>query len=130
MIEGHCHCGALRWSHDGTPKDATACNCSICRRYGTLWAYGHQDEDIRVQGPTRAYLWGERSLGFHFCPTCGCVGYWRAESALPDGRRRIAVNLRLAAPEAVRAVPLRLFDGHGSFDDLPRDGRCLAAFWL
>ena len=35
----------------------------------------------------------------HVCPTCGCVAYWRALEAGEDGRRRIAVNLRLADPE-------------------------------
>jgi hypothetical protein len=39
MVEGSCHCGAVRWSFDGTPESATACNCTVCRRYGVLWAY-------------------------------------------------------------------------------------------
>ena len=35
------------------------------------------------------------SLGFHFCPECGCVAYWRSLEPDKEGRRRIAVNLRL-----------------------------------
>jgi hypothetical protein len=46
-----------------------------------------------------------------------------------QGRRRIAVNLRLAAPEAVAAIPIDHFDGLVSFEDLPRDGRCVADMW-
>ena len=74
MIEGACLCGGVRWSFDGIPGGATACNCTACRRYGTLWAYDHEGERIRVTGATRAFARG-RSLEFHFCPTCGCVAF-------------------------------------------------------
>jgi hypothetical protein len=129
MIEGSCHCGAVRWSFAGLPESATACNCTVCRRYGVLWAYDYENEGIRVSGPTRAYIRG-KALEFHFCPDCGCVAYWRAMKANDDGRRRIAVNLRLAEPKAVAAIPVDHFDGLDTFDDLPRDGRCVADMWF
>ena len=47
-IEGACHCGAVRWRFNGTPEGATACNCTVCRRHGTLWIYGHEGEEIEV----------------------------------------------------------------------------------
>jgi hypothetical protein len=129
MIEGSCHCGAVRWSFEGVLESATACNCTVCRRYGVLWAYDYEDEGIRVSGPTRAYVRG-RAVGFHFCPDCGCVAYWRALAPGEDGRRRIAVNLRLAEPEAVSAIVIDHFDGLNSFEDMPRDGRCVADMWF
>ena len=61
MIEGACLCGAVRWSFDGIPEGATACNCTACRRYGTLWAYDYEGEGIRVSGPTRAFARGRAS---------------------------------------------------------------------
>jgi hypothetical protein len=130
MIEGACHCGAVRWSFDGDPGSVTACNCTICRRYGVLWAYDYENERIRVSGPTRAYVWGERHIGFHFCPDCGCIAYWRGLKPRDDGRRRIAVNVRLAEPDAVGALPVDHFDGFESWSDLPRDGRCVADMWF
>lgn len=130
MIEGSCHCGAVRWSFDGVPESATACNCTVCRRYGVLWAYDYEDERIRVSGPTQVYGRGRRNIAFHFCPECGCVAYWRATNADENGRRRIAVNLRLAEPDAVGAVVIDHFDGFDSFDDLPRDGRCVKDYWF
>jgi hypothetical protein len=129
MMKGSCHCGAVRWSFEGTPESATACNCTVCRRYGVLWAYDYEDERIRVSGPTRVYAWGSRTIGFHFCADCGCVAYWRALAPV-EGRRRIAVNLRLAEPEAVGAIVVDHFDGLVSFDDLGRDGRCVADMWF
>ncbi|WP_088342954.1 MULTISPECIES: GFA family protein [Rhodomicrobium] len=129
MIEGSCHCGAVRWSFEGLPEAATACNCTACRRYGTLWAYDYEDGRIRASGATRPYVRG-RNLAFHFCPECGCVAYWRELSPGEDGRRRIAVNLRLAEPAAVAAIVVDHFDGLNSFEDLPRDGRCVADMWF
>jgi hypothetical protein len=129
MIEGSCHCGAVRRSFDGTPDGATACNCTVCRRYGVLWAYDYEDERIRVSGLTKAYVRG-RAISFHFCHDCGCVAYWRALKPRDDGRRRIAVNVRLAEPDAVAALPIDYFDGLNTFEDLPRDGRCVGDMWF
>lgn len=130
MIEGSCHCGEVHWRFESTPDAATACNCTTCRRYGALWIYGFEDEDVFVSGPTTAYIRGERMLGFHFCSTCGCMAYWRSVDQGADGRRRLAVNVRLAEPDAVADIPIQQFDGLHSFDDLPRDGRTVADLWF
>jgi len=129
MIRGSCLCGSVRWQFDGVPEGATACNCTACRRYGVLWAYDFEDERITVAGPTHAYIRG-KALSFNFCTACGCVAFWRGLRTDEQGRRRIAVNLRLAEPEAVARIPIDHFDGLESFDDLGRDGRCVADYWF
>ncbi len=128
-IKGSCHCGTVHWLFHGTPEGATACNCTVCRRYGVLWAYDFEGEGIHVSGPTSIYVRGNE-IGFHFCSNCGCVAYWRSLEPRPDGRRRIAVNLRLAEPEAVANIPIDHFDGLERFEDLPRDGRCVSDYWF
>ena len=73
MIEGSCHCGAVRWQFEGSPEAATACNCTVCRRYGVLWAY-YRPAQVRVappSGATDVYLWNGRATAFHRCQTCG-----------------------------------------------------------
>ena len=129
MLEGSCLCRAVRWRFDGQPDGATACNCTACRRYGVLWAYDFEGEGITVSGTTQSYARG-RALEFHFCPSCGCIAFWRGLQTDPQGRRRIAVNLRLAEPETVARIPIDRFDGLDSFDDLPRDGKCVADYWF
>jgi hypothetical protein len=129
MIDGSCLCGAVRWTFAGQPDGATACNCTACRRYGVLWAYDYENEGIRVSGTTKPFVRG-KALEFHFCPSCGCVAFWRGLQLDEQGRRRIAVNLRLAEPERVATIPIDHFDGLDSFDDLPRDGRCVADYWF
>ena len=129
MIQGSCLCGAVHWQFNGVPDGATACNCTACRRYGVLWAYDYEGERIHVSGPTQTYIRGT-ALGFHFCPVCGCVAFWRSLKIDEDGRRRIAVNLRLTEPAAVAQIPIDHFDGLETFDDLPRDGRCVKDYWF
>ena len=131
MITGSCHCGAVHWTWhlSGPPDSATVCNCTVCRRYGVLWAYAFEGEGISVSGPTTAYVRG-KALEFHFCPGCGCVAYWRAREKGEDGKRQIAVNLRLAEPTLVDRIPLDRFDGLDTFEDVPRDGRCVGDMGL
>jgi len=129
MIQGSCHCGGVQWQFDAVPDGATACNCTVCRRYGALWAYDFEGEGITVAGATRAYIRG-KAIEFHFCVTCGCVAFWRSRELNDEGRRRIAVNLRLTEPDAVAKIPIDHFDGLESFDDLRRDGRCVADYWF
>lgn len=133
MIKGSCHCGATGWTLEGDAGSATACNCTLCRRYGALWAYDYEDERIGVWGPTVAYTRvgkDDPALEIRFCPTCAGVLCWRGLRLEPDGRRRIAVNLRLADPDAVADLPIDHFDGLDTFEDLPRDGRCVRELWF
>lgn len=130
MLAGSCHCGATHWTLEGDPGGITACNCTMCRRYGTLWAYDYENERIRVTGPVASYRRADPSLEILFCPTCACVVAWRGLRVSDTGRRRIAVNVRLAPPEAVADLPIDRFDGLVTFDDLPRDGRCVRDLWF
>jgi hypothetical protein len=72
---------------------------------------------VTIAPTTHAYLRGERHLGFHFCPECGSVAYWRGVTPREDmnpheeGRRRIVVNLLLAEPDQVAAISVKHFDG-------------------
>lgn len=133
MLTGSCHCGALQWKLEGDPGSATACNCTLCRRYGTLWAYDYENERIFISGPSVAYTRpgkADPALEIRFCPTCACVLCWRGLRLGPDGRRRIAVNLRLAPPDEVAHIPIDKFDGLDSFEDLPHGGRCVRDLWF
>ncbi len=133
MLTGSCHCGEAYWSLEGDPGSITACNCTLCRRYGALWAYDYEDERITISGPTTAYRRkgkADPSLEIRFCASCGCVICWRGLRLGPDGRRRMAVNVRLAPPEAVADLLIDHFDGLDRFDDLPGDGRCVRDMWF
>ena len=134
MYTGTCHCGAVSWTFDGPlegDSGATACNCTLCRRYGVLWIYGYQGENITMTGPPTIYMRADGdALQIHFCPTCGNTICWRAARPDAKGRTRIAVNIRLSEPETVADLPIDHFDGLDRFEDLPRDGRCVRDYWF
>lgn len=133
MLFGNCHCGELSWKFEGSPESVTACNCTLCRRYGVLWIYDYEGERIHVSGKRTAYARKDRmkhNLEILFCADCGCVAAWRGLRLDDQGRRRIAVNLRLTEPGPVAHLPIDHFDGLVAFDDMPRDGRCVADMWF
>ena len=132
-LEGSCLCGDAGWTLAGDPGSITACNCTLCRRYGALWAYDYEGERIALTGATRTFTRvgkADPALEIHFCPTCGCLLAWRGLRLQADGRRRMAVNIRLADPDAVAELAIDRFDGLGSFGDLPSDGRAVRDMWF
>lgn len=133
MLTGSCHCGKAGWTLHGDPGSITACNCTLCRRYGTLWAYDYEGERIGIKGQTASYTRVEKdtpTLEILFCPVCACVVSWRGLELEADGRRRIAVNIRLTQPDPVQDLPIDHFDGLDSFEDLPSRGRCVRDLWF
>ncbi len=130
MLNGRCHCGEVGWTLDKVPKSVTACNCTICRRYGALWAYGYIGGDIQTTGQTNTYR--RRDGGdilFHFCAICGCVSHYVATAKDDNGRTRTAVNVRMSDLSPISELPIRHFDGRDSFKELPSDGRVVKDMW-
>jgi hypothetical protein len=110
MITGSCHCGAVRITVAAAPAIVSSCNCSICRRLGTLWAYYSPTQVALTHAPgaTDAYSWGERSLAFRRCATCGCVTHWEAID--DPAYDRMGVNARLLDID-IDTIPVKKFDG-------------------
>ncbi len=109
-VEGSCHCGAVRFTLETAPETVTDCTCSICRRYGVLWAY-YRPGQVRFEPsvlPTDTYIWGDRGLYFHRCRTCGCVTHWAAVDPAYD---RMAVNARLLDLDVLAHARVRHLDG-------------------
>jgi hypothetical protein len=100
MLQGSCHCGAVRLFVPRPPEWVGACNCSLCRRTGWLGAYYLPDE-VRIEGETAAYVWGDRMIGIHHCPICGCSTHWQT---LGEDFGRMGINARLLDGFAVGAA--------------------------
>lgn len=113
MIAASCHCGLVSLEIEAAPAEVTECNCSVCRRYGVLWAYYRpSDVSVSTRGvPTDTYMWDDRSIAFHRCPACGCVSHW---AALDGSGDRMGVNARLMPPEVLAGARVRHLDGAGT----------------
>ena len=115
MLSASCHCGRIQIKVPAPSAFLIDCNCSICRRYGALWAcyslkqveiIGHPEHSV-------AYLWGKQSIQTMHCAVCGCVTHWEALSNESD--RKMAVNARNFEAGAWIDVPIRHFDGADSW---------------
>ena len=111
MFTATCHCGAVRVDIPRKPHQLTSCNCSICRRYGALWAYYKLDEVIVHAEPeaVSGYSWGDKTLRFVRCATCGCITHWEPVERTQDSK--MGVNVRNLEPGAIADVRVRHLDG-------------------
>lgn len=106
-----CHCKAIRITFPPLREPALECLCSICRRYGALWAYYKPDE-VHVEGSDaiEAYVWGKKRLAFNRCKQCGCMTHY---SVVGDTRPRVAVNCRMLEKEEFSKLESEQSDGEG-----------------
>lgn len=109
-LTGTCHCGAVRVTVPRRPRSVTDCNCSICRRYGVLWAY-YTASQVRIEGArhTQAYKWGRKALNFVRCKTCGCLVCWQRVKKNPE--RKMGINWRNFPLELVEQTRVKKLDG-------------------
>jgi len=111
MIGTTCHCGAVSIAIARQPESLTQCDCSICRRYGALWAYYDRSE-VQVScaaGTTSAYAWGRETIRFVRCNECGCITHWEPIAA--ERGSRVGVNARNFDPQLLGPARLRRLDG-------------------
>lgn len=87
---------------------------------------------MAVLGTTRTYRRigkDDPALEIVFCGICASVLAWRGLRLEADGRRRMAVNVRLADLETVAHLPIDHFDGLDSFEDFPSTGKVVRDLW-
>lgn len=114
MLSTSCHCGAVTVSVPRRPRKLTQCNCSICRRYGSLWAYYRRGSvDVNCKpSDLSTYIWGNGSLEFYRCRHCGCITHHERSLKKEDGSDTCAVNMRnIDDPSVVADLPVKMLDG-------------------
>ncbi len=118
VLTATCHCGAVRVELAHKPQTLTECNCSSCHRYGARWAHFTRSTARVVcpPGAVSAYLWGDRTIEFYHCNTCGCVTHYESVEKDPD--KRISVNARTLSPADITDVPVRHLDGADTWEFL------------
>jgi hypothetical protein len=107
---GSCHCGGVKIEVPQLPGWVNSCNCSICTKLAWLVAY-YPDPDVRITGETRTYVWGDRMIGLHHCPVCGCITHWQT---LGEDFGRMGVNARLLDGFEEAEVEIRRVDNRDS----------------
>ena len=114
-IEGTCLCNAVQLGVARMPRQVTQCSCSVCRRYGTLWAY-YRRPAVSIEAPRGSleqFSRRPRGLKFVRCASCGCVIYWDSRRKDPD--RRMGINMRNFDHAKMANVPISVLDGDNTW---------------
>jgi hypothetical protein len=97
-IRGSCHCGKIAYSLDAEPTEAIECNCSICRRRGSvLAAFAPEQFHLETSRDDIAvYTFGKHVIRHQFCRTCGVRAIRRGHRARwrADGRGQSPLRRR------------------------------------
>jgi hypothetical protein len=109
--QGSCHCGNIAFEVDGDLTGATACNCSICQRKGTLMWFVPRSQLRLLTPPERmaTYTFNKHHIQHRFCPICGMHPF--GEATDPKGNAMAAVNIRCLEGVDLASVPVAQFDG-------------------
>jgi hypothetical protein len=97
---------------EGEIDSALACNCSICRRKGSLlWFVPMKQFDLKTPGESAAtYLFNKHAIKHRFCTNCGIHPY--AEAIHPKtGEPTAAINIRCLDGVDLDALKVVHFDG-------------------
>lgn len=109
---GSCHCGSVRFEAlSERITQAISCNCSMCRRKGTLLTFiPGADFTLTAGGEALTDYQFNRHIIHHlFCSTCGVTSF--ARGTLPDGTSTVALNVRCIDEIDLDALTITPFDG-------------------
>ena len=111
VIEGGCHCGAVRFRFTLAARavELLDCNCSMCSRTGYLHLivpHGHF-ELLTPREAMTSYRFGTGAAEHLFCATCGVKAYYQPRSH-PDAW---SVNFHCLDVDHGLTPTIRAFDG-------------------
>ncbi len=109
--EGGCQCGKVRYRVDTDLDQTFSCNCSRCRRLGSILSFSDVD-DFELLGGGDAlseYRFNHNRIAHLFCATCGIQSFARGQRR--DGTPMIAVNARCLDGVDPQALAPTFVDG-------------------
>ena len=110
--KGSCHCGRIRFALEGELGSVIDCNCSLCRRRGSLLAFFPRSA-MRLETPDAdiaTYTFNTRAIRHRFCATCGCAPF--GEGTDPrTGEATVAINVRCLEGVDLASLQVVPFDG-------------------
>ncbi|MBL0115465.1 MAG: GFA family protein [Sphingomonadales bacterium] len=85
-LTGGCHCGAIRYEVNGTPRHVALCHCQDCRRNAgapmVSWAAFAEGELNLLGGAPKVFNSSGTAMR-SFCPDCGTGLFYRNAEYLP-----------------------------------------------
>ena len=108
---GSCQCGAVAFEADVDISAPVVCNCSRCRRLGSVLAFAPRDAFTLLRGEDALteYTFNRGVIRHLFCRTCGIESF--AYGRMPDGTPMVPINVNCLDGVDARALPARHHDG-------------------
>jgi len=105
MLQGGCHCGAVRYEMSPEVKHSSLCHCRDCRfcAGAPVVAWGAVEKDkLKIEGEPQGYRSSENVTRL-FCGRCGTGLFYVNEVALPG-----LVDIQIATLDDPDALPVQL----------------------
>ncbi|HSH63911.1 MAG TPA: GFA family protein [Methyloceanibacter sp.] len=108
---GSCRCGRVRYEVETDLATVLACNCSLCRKRGALWAYvdGAHFKLISGKDDLTDYQFNKKVIHHTFCKHCGVGAFSKRQDE--SGAESYGINVRCLDDVDVEALALTPFDG-------------------
>jgi hypothetical protein len=110
--KGSCHCGAVTYTVQSVPiASAMACNCSMCKRAGTLLAFVPEAQFKLDSGADSlsSYKFNKHIIDHVFCKGCGIKSFAHGKGR--DGAKMIALNVRCLDGVELDKLEIKHVDG-------------------
>lgn len=108
---GGCHCGRVRYEVETSLDDLYSCNCSICRKRGSILAFVPEARFHLLTGENALtdYQFNKKIIHHLFCSTCGVASFSRGKG--PTGEATVAINVRCLDGVDAASLKPKLIDG-------------------
>jgi hypothetical protein len=109
---GSCHCGTVKYTvHSAPITNAIACNCSMCKRAGTLLAFVAQEAFTLDAGgdSLTSYKFNKHIIDHVFCKGCGIKSFAHGKGR--DGTPMVALNVRCLDGVELDKLEIKHVDG-------------------
>ena len=108
---GGCHCGRVSYRATANLTQVLDCNCSICEKRGTLWAFvkAAQFELLKGADALTDYQFGKKHIHHLFCSRCGVKSFARGTNR--EGKTVVAVNVRCLEDVDLDTLQVNRFNG-------------------
>ena len=109
---GSCQCGKVSFDVDTTIEKVIACNCSRCRRIGSLLAAADADNFTLKSGKDAltTYQFNKHVINHNFCSACGVQTHSTGNNP-KTGKAMVMVNVRAIEGVDPESLPVMKFDG-------------------
>lgn len=106
---GSCQCGAIAYEAELDLAEVNACNCSRCRRLGSVWSFVPAEAVKMVKdGATTEFLFNKNAISHRFCPVCGIEAYAKGKR----GEQEIyGINVNCLDGVDPRSLSVKMVDG-------------------